>query len=166
MKAVAPLLVLGWGNLSRGDDALGVLLVQQLEQDAAALVSCGVLECLIDHQLQVEHALDLAQRQRVLFVDAAPGLAGPFEVRTVQPRPGRTPFTHALEPAALLDVAQRQLGLALPVAKLLALRAQTFELGQPPSPAGMAALQAARAWALRWVHAQAAAWPAGSRGSV
>ena len=32
----APLLVFGWGNASRGDDALGPLFVQQLSALAAA----------------------------------------------------------------------------------------------------------------------------------
>ncbi|MDP3326412.1 MAG: Ni/Fe hydrogenase, partial [Hydrogenophaga sp.] len=68
---VAPLLVFGWGNPSRGDDALGPLLVEQLA--GLAQMSSGRLECLTDFQLQVEHALDLRGRERVLFVDAAIG---------------------------------------------------------------------------------------------
>jgi len=65
----APLLVFGWGNVSRGDDALGPLFVQRLPEmlDAAQRDRVELLE---DYQLQVEHTLDLADRERVLFVDA------------------------------------------------------------------------------------------------
>jgi len=77
-RLVAPLLVFGWGNPSRGDDALGPLLVEQLA--GWAQKSSGRMECLTDFQLQVEHALDLVGRERVLFVDAALGLQTPFEV--------------------------------------------------------------------------------------
>ena len=65
---VAPLLVFGWGNLSRGDDALGPLCVERLR---ATVAQAANIEYLDDYQLQIEHALDLVGRQRVLFVDAA-----------------------------------------------------------------------------------------------
>ena len=84
-RKVAPLLVFGWGNPSRGDDALGPLLVEQLADRAQAQLPAGRLECLTDFQLQVEHALDLVGRERVLFVDAAIGLQTPFAVSKVHP---------------------------------------------------------------------------------
>ena len=66
--AVAPVLVFGWGNLSRGDDALGPMLVDRLR---ALLPDDSGVEFLDDYQLQIEHALDLVGRDRVLFVDAS-----------------------------------------------------------------------------------------------
>ena len=54
----APRLVIGIGNPSRGDDAIGPLAVERLE----ALALPGV-ELLTDFQLQVEHALDLIGRR-------------------------------------------------------------------------------------------------------
>lgn len=62
----APILIIGIGNPSRGDDALGPLAIERLE----ALDLAGV-ELLTDFQLQVEYALDLAGRRRVIFVDAS-----------------------------------------------------------------------------------------------
>lgn len=70
----APLLVLGWGNPSRGDDALGPMLVDALVAYAGRALPAGTVDCLSDYQLQIEHALDLVGRERVLFVDAARGL--------------------------------------------------------------------------------------------
>ena len=66
-----PLLVFGWGNPSRGDDALGPLFVERIE----ALELPGV-SCLTDFQLQVEHALDIQDRRQVLFVDGGKSLGG------------------------------------------------------------------------------------------
>ena len=77
----APTLVFGWGNASRGDDALGPLFIERLR----ALALPGV-ECLDDYQLQPEHALDLIGRERVLFIDAGLACAAPFEATTLAPR--------------------------------------------------------------------------------
>ena len=76
----APTLVFGWGNRSRGDDALGPLFVERL----LATRPAGV-EGLEDYQLQVEHALDLVGRRRVLFVDASRVALPPFETSAVEP---------------------------------------------------------------------------------
>ena len=70
----APLLVLAVGNPSRGDDALGPMLAERLE--SAALPG---VEVITEFQLQVENALDLEGRERVIFVDAGVGTGGPFE---------------------------------------------------------------------------------------
>ena len=145
---VAPLLVFGWGNPSRGDDALGPLLVEQLA--GLAQMSSGRLECLTDFQLQVEHALDLVGRERVLFVDAAIGLRTPFEVSTVVPAPGVSFTTHALAPEALLQVYTDLESAEPPPCTLLAIRAQRFELGEAPGEQALADLALALDWAMAW----------------
>lgn len=148
---VAPLLVFGWGNPSRGDDALGPLLVEQLASHAQALPA-GRLECLTDFQLQVEHALDLVGRERVLFVDAAIGLQTPFAVSTVVPAPVTGFTTHALAPEALLQVYRDLERTEPPPCTLLAIRAQRFELGEAPGERALADLAQALAWAMEWAH--------------
>lgn len=146
----APLLVLGWGNPSRGDDALGPLLVEQLAERAGAQFPAGRLECLTDFQLQIEHTLDMAGRERVLFVDAALGLSAPFEVRTLVAAPQAGFTTHALAPEALLKVYADLERAAPPPSTLLAIRAQRFELGEAPSAQALADLAQALGWAMAW----------------
>ncbi|HTN80845.1 MAG TPA: hydrogenase maturation protease, partial [Acidimicrobiales bacterium] len=85
MTAPAPLLVLGVGNPSRGDDALGPLFVERLSELLAHEVSNGDVEVLTDFQLQIEHALDLTGRAKVVFVDASVSAAAPFEFSRVEP---------------------------------------------------------------------------------
>jgi hypothetical protein len=74
----AGLLVIAVGNRSRGDDALGPLLLDRLERWRASGDRGADLELLEDFQLQIEHALDLAGRRLVLFVDAGTRTAAPF----------------------------------------------------------------------------------------
>jgi hydrogenase maturation protease len=137
----APLLVFGWGNASRGDDALGPLFIERLR----ALALPGV-ECLDDYQLQPEHALDLAGRAGVLFVDASLTGAAPFEVSALQPGRDASFSSHAMSPAALLQAYIDVHGSAPPPATLLAIRGERFGLGEPMSDAAMANLEAALSW--------------------
>jgi len=148
---VPPLLVLAWGNPSRGDDALGPLLAERLLVHAETASLMGCVEVLTDFQLQVEHALDLVGRERVLFVDAALDLAEPFTVRPLQAARGGGIGSHALAPEAVLQVYQDLHGQPPPPATLLALRACAFELGTAPGAKAMADLDQALAWACRWL---------------
>lgn len=141
----APLLILGWGNPSRGDDALGPMLLAAVRQSLPTALAQQV-EVLEDFQLQVEHALDLVGRSRVLLVDASLSAAAPFEVSVLQAAQDSSFTTHALSPQALLQVYQSLQGQAPPPCTLLAIRGAEFELGQPPSPAALSHLAAALHW--------------------
>lgn len=149
---VPPLLVFGWGNLSRGDDALGPLCIEHLRD---ALASCPAVECLDDYQLQIEHALDLVGRQRVLFVDASLTCQAPFEVTQLRAVQDASFTTHAMSPQAVMQVFRELRGEEPPPCTLLAIRGESFELGEPPSPGAMANLAAAQRWAQAWLEAPA-----------
>lgn len=146
----APLLVLGWGNLSRGDDALGPLCVAALRDSLPAHLRDRV-EFLDDYQLQIEFALDLVGRERILFIDASLNCAEPFEVHTALPRRDSTISSHTLSPEALLQVFADLQGHAPPPATVLAIRGQAFELGEPMTANAQTHLAAAVAWASHWI---------------
>jgi len=156
-----PLLVIGLGNPSRGDDALGPALVEALRASAASEWQAGV-EWLVDYQLQIEHALDLDGRAAVLVVDAArPGHTGSPEgvdlaalEAEVAPR---TWTTHALLPSALLGIYERVQGRRAPPTWLLAIEGEAFELGAPMSDAASRRLDVATERALGWLAARKAA---------
>lgn len=148
--SVAPLLVFGWGNESRGDDALGPLCVRALRERLGA-GAAGRVDFLEDYQLQPEHALDLAGRARVLFVDASRDAAAPFETRDVSARRDSSFSSHALSPAALLQAFVDVHGAPAPPAMLLAIRGERFGLGEPPGAQAQANLAAALDWASRWL---------------
>jgi hydrogenase maturation protease len=144
----APLLILAWGNLSRGDDALGPLFLQRLQASLAPEV-CRQIAFLDDYQLQVEHALDLVGRKQVLLVDASLNCPAPFEVTQIQPARDPSVTTHSLSPQALLQVYQDLQGEPPPPCRLLAIRGEAFELGQEPGAAALAHLDAALRWAFQ-----------------
>ena len=151
MSAAIPrLLVLGWGNLSRGDDALGPLCVAALRDTLPAHLVDQV-EFLDDYQLQIEFALDLVGRERILFIDASLNCAAPFEAHTAVPRHDRTISSHALSPEALLQVFADLQGHAPPPATVLAIRGEAFELGEPITAHAQSHLAAAVAWARDWI---------------
>ena len=153
-KPVPPLLVFGWGNPSRGDDALGPMLVEQLGLLLAAAPLSGV-ELLTDFQLQVEHALDLMDRQWVLFVDASLSCAAPFEVTVLQAARDASFTTHAMSPEAVMQVFRSLHGIEAPPSLLLAIRGERFELGDPPSAAACTNLALAVVWCRRWLASKA-----------
>jgi len=139
----APILIIGIGNPSRGDDALGPMAIERLE----ALNLPGV-ELLTDFQLQVEFALDLAGRQEVVFIDAAATGPEPFEFRPVGQDPGLSHTSHAISPEVVVAACPR-VGVQAPEhAHVLAVRGYGFELGDALSPQAKANLQAALAFLL------------------
>ena len=146
----APLLVFGWGNASRGDDALGPLFVQRLT-DMLDAAQRSRVELLEEYQLQVEHALDLVGRERVLFVDASVEAAAPFVAEPVLAAEAAEAASHALAPAALLRVYRQLEGQAAPPCTLLAIRGERFGLGESLSDAAASNLDAALRWAHAWV---------------
>lgn len=143
----APTLVFGWGNPARGDDALGPLFVEKIEAQGLA----GV-ECLSDYQLQIEHALDLSGRERILFVDASATATAPFTVsRLVPAQDAVQVFTHALAPQALLRVFADFHAIPPPTSYLLEIRGENFSLGAPCSMSAQRHLTAALEWARKWL---------------
>lgn len=146
----APLLILGWGNVSRGDDALGPMLLQTLRERLSA-DELGQIELLEDYQLQVEHALDLVGRQQVLLVDASLTCAAPFDISALTAAVDASFTTHALSPQVLLSVFEKLQGTLPPPCTLLAIRGLSFALGEPPSTAALMHLQEAARWAEQYV---------------
>lgn len=136
---VKPILVFGYGNLSRGDDALGPLLLEFIEQASKS----DDVDILSDYQLQVEHALDLQGRKKVLFVDAAVNQNCAFDFTRLSPERDRSYSSHAMSPAALLQVYQSITGESSPPAFLLSIQGVSFELGDALSDTAEINLQAA-----------------------
>jgi hydrogenase maturation protease len=118
-------LLFGYGNLSRGDDALGPLLLEYAESHC----DLDGIEVLTDFQLQIEHALDLENRRLVLFVDASVACVDAFDFAVLEPARDKSYTTHAMSPAAVLDVYQSIKKQTPPPCFLLSIKAEQFELG-------------------------------------
>lgn len=130
----ANILVFGYGNPSRGDDALGPLLLERLEPVLAEGPPMDV-ELLTDFQLQIEHTLDMVGREAVVFVDAHARCTPPWTFTPISASEERSYTTHALTPGALLRVFQDvHPDRPLPPCYLLSIRGYQFELGASLSP--------------------------------
>lgn len=158
MNAPAPVLIIGIGNPSRGDDALGPLLIESLQG-----LDLPDVELLTDFQLQVEFALDLQGRRQVIFVDASVAAPGPFAFGATVAEEDHSYSSHALTPGAVLH-AYRMLYGAPPPAWTLAIRGHVFELGEALSPDAATNLAAARTCLLAWLAHAADPWPAACAG--
>jgi hydrogenase maturation protease len=139
------LVIFGYGNPSRGDDALGSILLARAE--ALAREVEGLDFALVeDFQLQVEHALDLEGRDLALFIDAAESGPAPFAFRRLAPAEDASYSTHAITPQAVLHAFRKVRGIDSPPSYVLAVRGSAFELGEDLSEEARRHLESASAF--------------------
>lgn len=132
------LVIFAVGNPSRGDDALGPRLMAELES-----WNLPDIRLVSDFQLQVEHALDLDDRDLALFIDAGTGTPVPFSFREIRAAPDHSISSHALSPEAVLYV-HGEIRRPPPPAFVLCVRGEDFQLGEALSPAAQSHLAAAQ----------------------
>lgn len=160
MSAAAPCLVIGYGNPGRGDDGIGPLLAERL-QDWLEAEGLRGIDVLTDIQLNIEHALDIAGRDRVLFIDASADGAAPYALTAVAAVADASYTTHAVSPQGLVEICRRIIKGAVPRAELLAVPGECFDLGAPLSATAAANVEAAWACLKGWCrHAVEARTPA------
>lgn len=104
------ILIVGYGNPIRGDDALGWRAAERLRE----LVTDPSVEILTLHQLAPELMEPLSQADLAVFIDAGVGPEpGAVLERRLDPRPsGSASFTHHAPPEALLWGARALYGRA------------------------------------------------------
>lgn len=144
-------LVFGWGNPSRGDDALGPAFIERMQRRELTHPEWGQLDFQTDFQLQVEHTLDMRGHSRVLFVDASATCPTSFSLLALMPAKDDSFTTHSMTPQALLHAYWELEKEPPPPAWLLAIRGERFELGDALSPASEQHLQAALRWVENWL---------------
>lgn len=137
------ILVLGYGNPGRGDDALGPLLAERLERGGvpqqgaeagrAIAPMTSRLDVAWDYELTSDRAFDLARHDLTLFVDASHRQAQPIRIRRVRPARTIAFSTHAMTPASVVALAV-ELYAASPVAFLLTIRGYRWGLTEGLSP--------------------------------
>jgi hydrogenase maturation protease len=149
----ASTVIFAIGNESRGDDALGPLLLRELDSWLKAEEGrrekgegnkgeekrekgeefLEQFELIEEFQLQIEHAMDIKDRKRVLFIDAGMDTPSPFHFYRLQASDQPVLYSHALTPAALLTVYVQFYHEPPPDAFVLCIKGDFFELGEPLS---------------------------------
>ena len=122
------ILVLGYGNELRGDDAVGPRVAA-----AVAEWKLAGVQTLSVHQLTPELADPISRAQAVIFVDAAvsPGIKESTVV-SLEPTGESELAAHTSDPRTLLALALALFGRC-PPAWLIQIPVEHFELGQPLS---------------------------------
>ncbi len=122
--------VCAWGNESRGDDAVGSVLARRL----IGLENPSV-EVIEDHQLNIEHVMDIHDDVPVLFVDASVAIDSGYRVERLAAVRDDSISTHSISPQALLHLYRQTLGKNPPEAYLLHVCGKRFGLGESISDA-------------------------------
>jgi hydrogenase maturation protease len=117
-------LVIGYGNTLRGDDAAGI--------QAAELVAKRhpEIECVCMHQLMPELAEQIAESDIVIFFDADENVTQP-NVRLVEPSvEAEQPRTHFISPESLLSLSQQLYQRMPSKAYVIGISASQFEFSE------------------------------------
>ena len=139
-------LVIGYGNPIRRDDGLGPALARRIEERSLPGVTV-----MVDYQLVVEIAHDIAAHDEVLFIDAATSGNAPFVFTAVTERPDEGMISHGLTPEGALSLAGTLFG-ATTKGWLLAVRGYDFApFDESLTDAASANLEAASVHAFRWL---------------
>ncbi len=133
------ILMLACGNPSRGDDALGPLLLDWIAKHC----DVATVELLCDFQWQIEHALDLRDRKLVLFIDASETCTRSFELSELKPVRDESYTTHAMSAETVMAICCDILQQSLPDCFLLSVKGESFALGEGLSDAANDNLQQA-----------------------
>ena len=94
------MLLIGYGNLGRGDDGLGPAFTDRIER-----LNLPSLDIDTDYQLTVDHALAVAGAERVIFADALIGGTGPFTFTPIEAGVDADLSSHSLTPVSVLSLA-------------------------------------------------------------
>ena len=122
--------------------AVGEPVEQAAGARLEAVAPAGV-EVVVEFQLQIENALDLVGRERVIFVDAGIATPAPFELRRAAVAEDFLHTSHALSPEAVLATYRRVQGQEPPEAWVLCVRGEAFDLGAEISAGASANVAAA-----------------------
>jgi len=126
----APVLLFGYGNISRGDDALAPLLLERIQCSGVTQVAGHPIKFLSDYQMQIEHVTDMFGCERILLIDADQSIDEPFSFYPVKERQETSYTTHGMTPSTLLHTFKQTYKQSAPTTSMLAVRGYSFELGQ------------------------------------
>jgi hydrogenase maturation protease len=125
------MLIIGYGNPLRTDDAIG----QRMAQIMAQRIDDDRLRMITAYQLTPELMEPISQARFVVFIDARVGsIPGEVLWENVEPETGGGAFTHHVSPGTLLGAAQDLYGAA-PTGILISIVGADFEYGSELSAA-------------------------------
>lgn len=131
--ALEKVLIVGYGNPLRSDDALGLIAADRLSA-IPAIESDSSIEIIKCHQLMPELAEKIANSSLVIFIDAAAAsegkIPGSLHIAEIQFDPhSSVTLGHHCTPAELISFSVALLG-GSPKAMVVSLTAASFDFGE------------------------------------
>jgi len=114
-------LIIGYGNPGRQDDGLGPAFINSYKPPSKTRI-----ELQSNYQLTVEDALDIANYEQVIFVDASIDCQAPFLLEEITETNSTGFGSHSLTPHALIQLSNTLYQHA-PKAFILAIRGYEFD---------------------------------------
>ena len=143
------MLLIGYGNLGRGDDGLGPAFTDRIER-----LGLQSLDIDTDYQLTVDHALAVAGASRVVFADALIGAATPFTFEPIAAGANADLGSHSLSPVSVLSLAATLYG-KWPEAWILGISGHDFgAVKEGLSAVALGNLDLAEAFFVDWYEAR------------
>ncbi len=140
-------LLIGIGNASRGDDALGWLFAEQAEKQLSE-----IFDVEFRYQLQVEDAGLVAEYDHVVFADAFSGKNEKgFQIKPVIPSSVYHFSSHMQSPDAILYLCNTLFG-RYPKAEVVMMQGEEWDLGDPVSESAKHYLEEAWTYFLKRVN--------------
>src|SRR5512140_1149286 len=134
-----PVLVVGYGNVLCGDDAVGPRVVEALPEPGVG----DRVHAAAVHQLTVDLVEPLRHAQVVIFVDASRELRpGEVTCRAIARSARQAELGHRLTPASLVAMTESLYGVRLEAYEVL-VGGESFDFGEHLSPAVEAAIPTA-----------------------
>jgi hydrogenase maturation protease len=128
-SSAGTVLVIGYGNELRGDDAAGPKLAA-----AVTAANWNGVQALACHQLTPELAEEIAAARLVIFVDAAYETGQEVRARRLEPSATAGIMAHVADPRGLLSLAQALYGHC-PPAWSITIPGASFDFHEQLSPA-------------------------------
>jgi len=119
------ILIYGYGNPGRQDDALGVLLTTKME-NWSKKHKLNIIQFDTNYQLNIEDALLISEYDMVIFADASIEEISHYTISRVIPNPKAEFSMHAISPEFVLYLCQK-LYNKHPETYLLHLKGYEFE---------------------------------------
>lgn len=127
-KTTDKILLIGIGNYSRADDALGWKFADEFS------VQSDLFDIEYRYQLQVEDAELIARYPKVIFVDASHNpIANGFSYYVCSPSPSANFTSHSLTPEHVLWLCESLFNYS-PTSYIMAIEGIQWELGKELTP--------------------------------
>jgi hydrogenase maturation protease len=128
MNGKKKILLLGYGNPSRSDDALGIAFAESIqawvERECIRNIDIGT-----NYQLNIEDAATMADKDVVIFVDATYEKINGFKFEEIKPSHLAEFSMHSVSPEYLLSLCE-QVFERYPKAYVLRIRGYEWDLGE------------------------------------